>query len=244
MIIKAKILQYSPDIEKPLANISLEFPEETLTCQILWLGYQIISSAEDDLMYKIMNMTAISDLSPENKLLCNVFIIIGKIQHGQWLEAGDLAYSIKYLAHQLNEYQILYLLELLIGRIYREIGYSDDAREIYKDVLKKSAEKNILNIMLVSWYFMAELELHEKNINGALEIINKSNIILEKDYKHNIIHSIFFKSFLGVILKEYGETDKSIKCLEQALDLSKKYNLSYNERVCSDIIQRIKNTAG
>ncbi|MDD3013921.1 MAG: zinc ribbon domain-containing protein [Candidatus Gastranaerophilales bacterium] len=239
LLIKAKILQLSPDTGDYINKLYLAYPEDSEVTHLLQLFNKVISGSSPEINKKIEILMQNENLSYENKLLCSIVSILHNIQHEEWYYTANLAYSTRLIASESRDYQILYFLDLIIGFAYQKINNLKKAREIYNDVLKISAEKKILNIMLMSWYLIADLELIEDKPDVAFEIVNKANVVLEQNRKISKIFSIYYISLFARIFKAQGEFEKAKKCIEQILNLTTKHELIYNQVIFENFLAEI-----
>jgi|GEM_PF-2605357 len=239
LLVKAKILQLSPDSEDYINKLTSAYPEEADEAELLWLLNKVISGSTLELKTKIETLMQNMNLSYENKLLCSIVSILHNIQHENWYHIANLAYSTRLIASESRDYQILYFLDLIVGFAYQKIHNLKKAREIYNDVLKISAEKKILNIMLMSWYLIADLELTEGKPDTAFEIINKANVVLEHNRKISKIFSMYYVFLFARIFKARGELEKAKNCIEQILNFATKYGLIYNQILFENFLTKI-----
>ncbi len=126
-------------------------------------------------------------------------------------------YQAKLLASDLHEMQLELFCDLLIAYSYSNIGITEKAEAIYKDVLEKSEKSAIFNILALARYFMALLKISGSEIEDALLIINDTLALIQKyNNRSKIIYALFEKLFVDIV-KEQGISAVNIESEEQKL---------------------------
>ena len=131
-------------------------------------------------------------------------------------------YQAKLLASEIHQTQIEMLCDLLIAYSYANIGIKQKAEIIYKDVLEKSENSAIFNILILAKYFLALLYISENKQSEAMLIINDSLALLQKyNNQAKIMYVMFEKLFIETAQSlELGSID--IEMEKQKLALASK----------------------
>ena len=106
-------------------------------------------------------------------------------------------YQAKLLASEIHQTQIEMFCDLLIAYSYANIGIKQKAEIIYNDVLEKSENSAIFNILTLAKYFLALLYISENRENEAMLIINDALALLQRyNNQAKIMYVIFEKLFI------------------------------------------------
>ena len=93
--------------------------------------------------------------------------------------------------------------------------------------------------MLLSWYLISSLEYAEGNVEFALDLMNKANMVVEQNQKSSKFFSMFLKTLLAKMLNKQGDFVKAKECAEMALNIATANGLQYNQVVCSKILSEV-----
>ncbi|MDD3149629.1 MAG: zinc ribbon domain-containing protein [Candidatus Gastranaerophilales bacterium] len=216
--------------------------------EVLKLGKKIIQGADNDAIEKISNKVIVGNLKKDELLYAKIFKILAKIQTESWQIAFNTAYSAKFLANEIKDYQKMYLLDLIIAMFYNVFGNTRKAKNICNDVLKIAVEKKLINLVLCSWYLLANIEF-ANNPQKSFEIVSKVNVMLEQDNSLSKLFVVIFKTFLAKILLAKKDINNAQNCIDQAKYITKNYDLKYNNinaflvniKIIAEIMKNQKN---
>ena len=160
-----------------------------------------------------------------------------------WNNLGNYVYNAKLVAAILNQHQIEYFCDLMIGFAYQNLGSIKKAKQIYYNILDLSEEKGIKNITYLSWALIAKAEFQENNIDMCVGIINNSILNLEKDPDASEYFVMIFKSLSSeVMIAVKANIEKAMFCAEQAFETAAKHTLKIYLPQFADMLMFIYNT--
>ena len=123
--------------------------------------------------------------------------------HDDFKTFAQNIYQAKLLAADLHQLQLELFCDLLIAYSYANIGLTKKAESIYRDILAKSENSAIFNILVLARYFMARLKLSEAAAEEALLIINDTLALLQKyNNQAKILYVLFEKLFIDTVKAE------------------------------------------
>ena len=160
-----------------------------------------------------------------------------------WNNLGNYVYNAKLVAAILNQHQIEYFCDLMIGFAYQNLGSIKKAKQIYYNILDLSEEKGIKNITYLSWALIAKAEFQENNIDMCVGIINNSILNLEKDPDASEYFVMIFKALSSeVMIAVKANIEKAMFCAEQAFETAAKHKLKIYLPQFADMLMFIYNT--
>ena len=160
-----------------------------------------------------------------------------------WNNLGNYVYNAKLVAAILNQHQIEYFCDLMIGFAYQNLGSIKKAKQIYYNILDLSEEKGIKNITYLSWALIAKAEFQENNIDMCVGIINNSILNLEKDPDASEYFVMIFKALSSeVMIAVKANIEKAMFCAEQAFETAAKHTLKIYLPQFADMLMFIYNT--
>lgn len=238
-LVKAKILQMRPDAEQEIQNFSMIAGNNPTLIEALRLANKVIKGVNPEVKSGINRLLSNKSHNKDTMMFLAVLSICCNMQTGDLQHAANTAYSVRSIAEEYKDYQTLCFFDLAVGQAYKAIGNLAKAREIYQDVLKTSAEKNIMNVMFMSWYLISSLEYAEGNVEFAIDLMDKANMVVEQNQKSSKFFSMFLKTLLAKMLNKHGDLEKAKECAETALNIATANGLIYNQVVCSKILSEI-----
>ena len=130
--------------------------------------------------------------SPEKLKLEWYFIaIISNIINGSFRQASDLCYTAMTIAKYFNDYNLLYLIKLVLGKCFEEMGQLKEAYQIYDDVVNHCSENKMATGALLSWYLASASEYKLGNFDKALDVAERALEICQKPtISNNIIETL------------------------------------------------------
>ena len=160
-----------------------------------------------------------------------------------WNNLGNYVYNGKLVAAILNQYQLEYFCDLMIGFAYQNLGNTKKAKQIYYNILDMSEEKGIKNIIYLSWALIAKAEFQDGNIDMSVGIINNSILNLEKDPDASEYFTMIFKALSAeVMIAVQANIEKAMFCSEQAFETAAKHKLNIYLPQFADMLMFIYNT--
>jgi len=116
-------------------------------------------------------------------------------------------YQAKLLASDIHQTQLEMFCDLLIAHSYANMGISQKAEAIYTDVLEKSKNAAIFNIMLLAQYYITLLRIKENKLDEALLIVNDALALLQKyDNQAKILFVLFEKLLIELVKADELDT--------------------------------------
>ena len=160
-----------------------------------------------------------------------------------WNNLGNYVYNAKLVSAILNQHQLEYFCDLMIGFAYQNLGSIKKAKQIYYNILDLSEEKGIKNITYLSWALIAKAEFQEGNIDMCAGIINNSILNLEKDSDASEFFMMIFKALSSeVMVAVKSNVEKAMFCAEQAFETAAKTKLNIYLPQFADMLMFIYNT--
>ena len=239
--LKSMLLLLDKDFEDSLSLITKYCQEKPLLKDMLILGLEALRGVKPETLQKIEQLAKNKQIDSEISLVNSVLSVISKIQLGKWKDVIVQSHSVKPVAENLKDYQIICLLNLFTGIAHKNINNLKNARNIFEEVLEFATEKSLMNIMFISWYLLSDVELLTGNIDKAFEITGKAVMIIEKDDKLSKIFSIYFKYQLARILKAKQDYTNAEKCIKQSLNTASQYGFIYNQATGMMLLAEILN---
>ena len=112
-------------------------------------------------------------------------------------------YQSKLLAVDIHQTQLEYICDLLIGYAYGEIGIAAKAQTIIKDVLEKSENSAIFNVVMIARYLMSINKLKNNDFESALLIVNDTLADIQKyNNQAQVFYALFEKLFIDIAIKQ------------------------------------------
>lgn len=160
-----------------------------------------------------------------------------------WNNLGNYVYNGKLVSALLNQHQLEYFCDLMIGFAYQNLGSVKRAKQIYYNILDKSEEKGIKNITYLSWALIAKAEFQDGNIDMCVGIINNSILNIEKDPDASEFFVMIFKALSSeVMIAVKANIEKAMFCAEQAFETAAKNKLNLYLPQFADMLMFIYNT--
>lgn len=164
-------------------------------------------------------------------------------RYQDWNNLGNYVYNGKLVAAILNQHQLEYFCDLMIGFAYQNLGNVKKAKQIYYSILDSSEEKGIKNITYLSWVLIAKAEFQENAGQMAVGIVNNSILNLEKDADVSEFFVVMFKSLSAeIMLSSGGNIEKALFCAEQAFETAYRSHLNIYLAQLADMLIYIYNT--
>lgn len=164
-------------------------------------------------------------------------------RYNDWNNLGNYIYNAKLVSSILNQYQLEYFCDLMIGFAYQNLGNIKKAKQIYYNILDLSEEKGIKNITYLSWVLIARAEFQDGNIDMAVGLINNSILNLEKDPDASEFFVMMFKALSSeVMVAVKANIEKAMFCAEQAFEIARKSGLNVYLPGFADMLMFIYNT--
>ena len=127
-------------------------------------------------------------------------------------------YQAKLLATEIHQKEIEMLCELLIAYSYSQIGIKEKAEAIYKDIANSAEKSAMFNILCITKYLQAKLNIFSNDTESALLLINDTLALIQKyNNQSKILFAIFEKLYIE-IAKEHEISSIDIESEELKLD--------------------------
>ena len=112
-------------------------------------------------------------------------------------------YQAKLLASDLNQKQLEYICEILIGYAYAQSDVYVKADAILNDIKDKAESSAMFNILIITRYIIAKNKLRKGEVEDALLIINDTLADIQKrDNQAQVFYAMFERLFIEVAQKQ------------------------------------------
>lgn len=174
-----------------------------------------------------------NDLNNMNKFglyIYNVLKAFENIEYDINLFAKRI-YHAKLVAKEHNLTQLDLISDMLIGYSYRILTEYEKANKIYQNVKETSVQSGLVNVNILSWYFIAELKYIKEDYDSGVEICKNTIALLEKNQNSNEILLLLFYVLIVRLLKKKDENENADTYLNQAEILIEKNNLNRKQYI-------------
>ncbi|MFA6990088.1 MAG: hypothetical protein WC197_08480, partial [Candidatus Gastranaerophilaceae bacterium] len=237
-LIKSRILLLSLDSDESIESISKYLPDPSLL-EITKLLVDTLKGSKNVNPAIILEKYKDKKLSDDSQALICIINLIYLVQQDKWGSIPDVAYKGRLFAEKSNDFQLWYFFELVIGLAYQQNKNYKRAKAIYKNVLEEAVDKSMLNIILVSQYLLASVELFDNNLEKAIEIAYSANVFIEREQETSKLFSLNFKYLLALAFSNNQDFDNSIVCAKQSLYIAETHGLLYNKTLVSLLLYQI-----
>lgn len=111
-------------------------------------------------------------------------------------------YQAKLLAADIRQKQLEYLCDILIGYAYSKVGVKQKSNYIYNDVLQKSENSAIFNLIMIVRYLIAKDKLLSGDAEGALLMINDTLAEIQKQNNQaKVFYAMFEKLYINAVIE-------------------------------------------
>ena len=190
----AKIYLLDEDLdeffERIQTSLNVEFPEKNC-----------ILAVKDFFAGKVHTTGNVENASAFSKvifLILQEFLILK--EKGDYKTFAQNVYQAKLLATDIHQKEIEYFCDLLIAYAYLKTGIEEKAVAIYEDIHENSERNALLNMLLISKYFMAQQKLSSSEKEDALMLMNDALALLQKfDNQAKILFVLFEKLYIETV---------------------------------------------
>ncbi len=221
----SRIILLKPD----RVDVLIDFEDRTKTRFTFFkLLYLLNEFLEGKNIVEPMNQIANSGLKDKySQILFPLIQGLIAANYQDWNNLGNYTYNAKLVAAILNQHQLEYFADLMIGFAYQNLGNTKKAKQIYYNILDIAEEKGIKNIIYLSWILIAKAEFQDGNIDMSVGIINNSILHLEKDSDASEFFVILFKALSAeIMIYTKSNIEKAMFCAEQSFETSLKDKLN------------------
>lgn len=240
-ICMSRTIQLRPDRKEVLQHFEQRTNKRFTFFKLLYLLNEFL---EDKNI--INSMTEIAKGGLKDKYSQILFPLLQGLiswKYQDWNNLGNYVYNGKLVAAILNQHQLEYFCDLMIGFAYQNLGNIKKAKQIYYNILDLSEDKGIKNIIYLSWVLIAKAEFQDNNAAMAVELVNNSILNLEKDTDVSEFFVIMFKALSSeIMLASNANLEKALFCSEQAFDTALKADLNIYLAQLADMLTYIYNT--
>lgn len=240
-ICMSKTIQLKPDRKEALKHFEQRTNGRFTFFRLLYLLNEFL---EDKNI--LPQMTQIAQTGLKDKYSQILFPVIQGLiawRYQDWNNLGNYVYNGKLVSAILNQHQLEYFCDLMIGLAYQNLGNVKKAKQIFYSILDSSEEKGIKNITYLSWVLIAKAEFQDNAGQMAVGIVNNSILNIEKDADVSEFFAVMFKALSAeIMLSSDGNLEKALFCAEQAFETSYKSNLNIYLAQLADMLMYIYNT--
>lgn len=155
------------------------------------------------------------------RLYVGIINIISTIIGGRIDKTADNTQTLVSMAERYNKPGLACLIKLLSGKLLKENGDYDTARQIFNDGIGYAAQSKFATGALLGWYFIASLELALADTQSARSIAEKALEISEKPNINNSLFILMFNKLLADIHIAAGELELAQVHAEKAFEIAK-----------------------
>ena len=190
----AKLFVLDSDIdeffEKIETKLGLELPEK-----------DCILAIKTYLSGKVYETSNIEEYSPFSK---TIFLILQEISslESDYKTFAQNIYQAKLLASDIHNKEIELLCDILIAWAYSKMNIMEKAESIYLDVLNKSEQVAMFNIMVITKYLLAKMYSTTK-IEEALLLVNDALALIRKfENQSQILYALLQKLYMDIVVSQ------------------------------------------
>ena len=233
----ARIIQLKPDRKEKLSELIKNAPKKYTCFELLALFNDFFANKDI-----IPSLTQIAQNGINDKYSLILFPILQALtclQSQNWENFGNYIYNAKLKARAYEQHQMNYFCDLMIGYAYLQLDNIAKAKEIFYSVLDTASEKGLKNIILLSWYFIANAEYKDKKVAITLDIINKTLLKMEKDTNSSNYFLLAYKTLFARVNAEQNPEktlEETMVCAQQAYSIAVKNELFTNLPLIADLL--------
>lgn len=188
----AKLFMGADDLEEFFAlvksSLGVDLPER-----------DCIVAVKDFLAGKVYETGNIEELNSFSKV---IFLILQEMSvlKDDYKRFAQNIYQAKVLASETHQREIEMICDLLIAYAYSKIGINQKAESIYNDVLANAEKTAMFNILALTKYLLAKLNILSGRVEEALLIVNDSLALIRKNENQaQIIYAMFEKLYIEIV---------------------------------------------
>jgi ATP/maltotriose-dependent transcriptional regulator MalT len=137
-------------------------------------------------------------------------------------------YKAKLISKETHSHIFEIFADLMIGYSYINLGNFKKASSMIYEIIKTSKEKGLNSIFHIGWYILSILYIKEGKFDMAYEVLNNSEISMEKsgitsDYLTLLNKINLYKALICTNHKEQAQI-----CMTQASQIVQKHQLTFN----------------
>ena len=222
----AKLINMDKDLEEFFNKIQIAFNTDLPEKECI-LGIKDFLNGKRFSPSDIENSTAFSKV---------IYLILQEYSefNGDYKKFAQNIYQAKLLSSDIHQTQLEFFCDLLIGYSYAKLGIKEKANVIFNDILEKSQNAAIFNIIQLSAYYIARLKMESLDFEGALIIVNDALSSIQRFNNQAKIFYGLFEQMLIDILKAQKTTAINIENEEQKL------HAEFSDGELSRIVKYIK----
>lgn len=176
-----------------------------------------------DISFKLEDLKNIQFNDKYSSILLDLLFAFDSLVKNQIDDFSNYIYNAKVQASVLNQHQIKYFCDLMIGYAYQNLGNIKKAKQIYYSVLEAVDERGINTVIYLAFYFITQISFIEKDSNSPLNSYNNILLRIENDKNASIILNIMYKMLATEFMLSIGNNlEQAMVCAEQVFDLAVK----------------------
>jgi len=203
-----------------------EFEIQALLLQSLFMTIQGNTKACNVNLAGLKEKMASIKASDKFKLYWYFIVIVSSLTNGNYKQARELCYSAITLANIFNEYNLLTLLKLILGKCFEEFGQLRESFILYDEVVNYCSENKMATGALMAWYFAASYEVRAGNPEKAVEIAERAVEISQKPNIANYLAEILMNRIVAnvrILKKDFEGAQINV---EAAVNIAEKNDLT------------------
>jgi hypothetical protein len=137
-------------------------------------------------------------------------------------------YKAKLTSKETHLHIFEFFVDLMIGYSYINLENYKKASSIIYEVIKTTKEKGLNAIVHIGWFILSILHIKEGKFDMAYEVLNNSEISMEKCGVTSDYLSLLNKINLFKVLMCTNHKDQAQICMTQASQIVQKHKLTFN----------------
>lgn len=202
-----------------------EYELQALFLQALFMTIQGNKNACNETFVVIKEKLETIEAPDKFKLYWYFIVIISNITGGSFKQLKELCNSAIIMANVFNEYNILTLLKLILGRYYEEYGQFKEALNYYDEIVNYCSEKKMATGALFSWYLASNHEAKIGSQERAVEIAERAIEIAQKPNITNYLAEILLHKVIAKVRTSKRDFEGAQINIETAINIAEKNNL-------------------
>jgi hypothetical protein len=137
-------------------------------------------------------------------------------------------YKAKLISKETNLHIFEIFVDLMIGYSYINLGNFKKASSMIYEIIKTSKEKGLNSISHIGWYILSILHIKEGKFDMAYEVLNNSEISMEKAGIASDYLTLLNKINLYKVLMCTNHNEQAQICMTQASQIVQNHHLNFN----------------
>lgn len=211
--------------EKAQKENLTEIQIKSLLLQSLFLAVQGDMKTSNSIIAGLKDKFAEVESPEKLKLQWYFIAIISNLINGNFQQTRDLCSTAMIMAKYFKEYNLLYLIKLILGRCYEELGQVSDTYKIYDEVVNFCSENKMATGALMSWYLASDSEYRNGNYDKALDVSERALEICQKPTINNTIVEVLLNTLICKLRIVKQDFERAQINIENAINAAERNEL-------------------